>query len=96
VEAINPSFPSGHAMLSAVVFLAVGVLSARFAKRKRVKAYALGCAVAATLLVGLTRIYLGVHWPSDVLAGWTLGAAWAMACWLAAWAVEKRWGARQS
>jgi undecaprenyl-diphosphatase len=91
VEAMNPSFPSGHAMLSAVVFLTVGALAARFARRRRVKAYALAAAVTATLLVGMTRVYLGVHWPSDVLAGWSLGAGWAMACWLAAWALEKRW-----
>jgi len=91
VEAANPSFPSGHAMLSAVVFLTLGVLSARFVKRTRIKAYVVGTAVAATLLVGLTRIYLGVHWATDVLAGWSVGAAWAMACWLAAWAWDRPW-----
>ena len=91
VEAANPSFPSGHAMLSAVVFLTLGALAARFAPRKRVKALALGSAVLVSLLVGVSRIYLGVHWASDVLAGWSMGAAWAMACWLAAWAWG-RWG----
>ena len=91
VEAMNPSFPSGHAMMSAVVFLTVGALSARFAQRRRVKAFALGAAVAATLLVGVTRVYLGVHWPSDVLAGWCVGAGWAMACWLLAWALQRPW-----
>lgn len=88
VEAANPSFPSGHAMLSAVVFLTLGALAARFAPRRRVKALALGAAVLLSLLVGASRVYLGVHWTSDVLAGWSVGAAWAMACWLAAWA----WG----
>jgi undecaprenyl-diphosphatase len=91
VEAANPSFPSGHAMLTAVVFLTLGVLCARFVKRRRVKAYVVGIAVGATLLVGLTRIYLGVHWATDVLAGWSVGAAWAMACWLVAWAADRPW-----
>ena len=94
VEAMNPSFPSGHAMLSAAVFLTLGVLCARYVRRKRVKAYIVGAAVTATLLVGITRVYLGVHWPSDVLAGWTLGAGWAMACWLAAWAWDRPWRPR--
>jgi len=88
VEAVNPSFPSGHAMLSAVVFLTLGALAARFSAKRRLKALALGSAVFFSVLVGLSRIYLGVHWASDVLAGWCVGAAWAMACWLVAWA----WG----
>jgi Membrane-associated phospholipid phosphatase len=91
VEVMNPSFPSGHAMLSAVVFLTIGVLSAHFARQKRVKLYVVSAAAVATLLVGLTRIYLGVHWPSDVLAGWSLGAAWALSCWLCATALERPW-----
>lgn len=94
VEVMNPSFPSGHAMLSAVVFLTIGVLSAHFARQRRVKLYAVSAAVVTTLLVGMTRVYLGVHWPSDVLAGWSLGAAWALSCWLAAWAVDRPWRSR--
>jgi len=90
VEAVNASFPSGHAMLSAVVFLTLGVLAARFAERRRVKVLAVGAAVLISLLVGLSRVYLGVHWASDVLAGWCVGAAWAMVCWLAAFLVQKR------
>ncbi|MGZ8362416.1 MAG: phosphatase PAP2 family protein [Caulobacteraceae bacterium] len=90
VEAANPSFPSGHAMLSAVVFLTLGALAARLTKDRPAKVYIVGLAVALTLLVGMTRIYLGVHWTSDVLAGWCVGAAWATACWLAAWL----WGRR--
>jgi undecaprenyl-diphosphatase len=89
VEVMNPSFPSGHAMLSAVVYLTLAVLIARFSDRKRVKAYSLFAGVAMTLMVGSSRVYLGVHWPSDVLAGWSLGAAWALAWWLAAWALER-------
>ncbi|MDH4384450.1 MAG: phosphatase PAP2 family protein [Caulobacter sp.] len=89
VEVTNASFPSGHAMLSAVVYLTLGVLVARFSPRRRVKAFALTVAVLLALLVGISRIYLGVHWPTDVLAGWSVGAAWAMACWLAAWRLER-------
>lgn len=90
VEAANASFPSGHAMLSAVVFLTLGVLAARFADRRRVKVLAMSAAVLLSLLVGASRVYLGVHWASDVLAGWCMGAAWAMACWLAAYLAQRR------
>lgn len=83
VEAINASFPSGHAMLSAVVYLTLGALVARFVPRRRVKVYVMVGAVVVALAVGLSRVYLGVHWPSDVLGGWCLGAAWALAWWLA-------------
>lgn len=78
------SFPSGHAMLSAVTYLTLGALLARTAEGRTMKVYILGLAVLTTLLVGISRVYLGVHWPSDVLAGWCAGFAWAMLCWLAA------------
>lgn len=78
------SFPSGHAMLSAVIYLTLGVLLARSQKTRALKVYILATAILLTVLVGISRIYLGVHWPSDVLAGWCLGGAWAIACvWLA-------------
>jgi undecaprenyl-diphosphatase len=89
VEVINPSFPSGHAMLSAVVYLTLAVLIARFSNRKRVKFYSLFAGVFMTLVVGASRVYLGVHWATDVLAGWSLGAAWALAWWLGAWGIER-------
>lgn len=89
VEVMNPSFPSGHAMLSAVVYLTLAALLARFSERRRLKAYAVCAGALLTLLVGMSRVYLGVHWPSDVLAGWSLGAAWALAWWLAVWAWER-------
>jgi undecaprenyl-diphosphatase len=79
--AINASFPSGHATLSATVYLTLGALIAHFAQRRRVRAYALSAAVLLALLVGCSRVYLGVHWPTDVLAGWCVGSAWALFCW---------------
>ncbi|MFG1182297.1 phosphatase PAP2 family protein [Xanthobacter versatilis] len=78
----SQSFPSGHAMLSAVVYLTLGALLARTQARTRVKVFFLGSAAALTVIVGISRIYLGVHWPTDVLGGWALGAAWACSCWL--------------
>jgi undecaprenyl-diphosphatase len=78
------SFPSGHSMLSAVTYLTLGALLARSYERKRMKAFVLLSAALVTGLVGVSRVYLGVHWPTDVLAGWTAGASWALLCWLAA------------
>lgn len=89
VQTLNTSFPSGHATLSAVVFLTLGTVAARLVKRRREKVYVMGASVLIALLVGLTRVYLGVHWASDVLAGWCVGAAWAMACWLLAWGWQR-------
>ena len=90
VETINASFPSGHALLSAVFYLSLGVMLARAFPRRRLKACVLGVAISITVLVGATRVYLGAHWATDVLAGWSVGAAWAMALWLAAHAIERR------
>jgi undecaprenyl-diphosphatase len=84
------SFPSGHAMLSAVTYLTLGALLARVQKRPRVKAFLLGAAVILTLAVGASRVYLGVHWPTDVLAGWCVGAAWAALCWFVALQLQRR------
>ncbi len=84
VDVSGLSFPSGHAMLSAIVYLTLGALLARVESRPRIKAYLLAVAIGTTLLVGVSRVYLGVHWPTDVLAGWCAGAAWAMLCWLVA------------
>lgn len=78
----SASFPSGHSMMSAVVYLTLGVLLARTQASQRVRLYVIGVAGALAVLVGVSRVYLGVHWPTDVLAGWALGSAWALGCWL--------------
>ena len=80
VEVSSLSFPSGHAMLSAITYLTLGALLARSEERPARRAYILGVAVLLTLAIGVSRIYLGVHYPTDVLAGWAVGAAWAMIC----------------
>ena len=91
VSVSGTSFPSGHSMMSAVTFLTLGALLASSQKRRRLKAYFLLLATLLTVLVGLSRVYLGVHWPTDVLAGWTAGAVWALLCWLAArWLQSRR------
>lgn len=74
----SASFPSGHSMMSATVYLTLAALVSRVLRRRRLRVYLVGLAVLLTLLVGFSRVYLGVHWPTDVLAGWTLGAIWAL------------------
>lgn len=81
---VSHSFPSGHSMMSAVVYLTLGFIVSRFVKPFWFKVYILVLAVGITLMVGLSRIFLGVHYPSDVVAGWMAGLAWAGFCLLIA------------
>jgi undecaprenyl-diphosphatase len=78
------SFPSGHSMAAAVTYLTLGALLARFTAPRRLRAYVIGVSLALTVLIGTTRVYLGVHYPTDVLAGWAAGLGWALLCWLVA------------
>jgi undecaprenyl-diphosphatase len=84
------SFPSGHAMLATATYLTLGALLARVLPDRRTKFFVLAMAVVLCFLVGFSRVYLGVHWPSDVAAGWMVGAAWALLWWLVARWLQRR------
>jgi undecaprenyl-diphosphatase len=90
VEVHSASFPSGHSMLSAVVYLTLGALLARNTSRRRLRLYFIAVALGLTFVVGLSRVYLGVHYPTDVIGGWAAGALWALACALGAQALQRR------
>ena len=86
----SSSFPSGHAMTAGIVYLTLAAVLIRVETRRSLKLYLLSLAVLVTVAVGASRVYLGVHWPSDVLAGWAAGAAWAVLWWcIALWMQRK-------
>lgn len=78
IEVFTASFPSGHALLSAVCYLTIGALLAEQADNARLRRFFIGVAAVITLLVGMSRVYLGVHYPTDVAAGWLIGTGWAI------------------
>ena len=87
---ITYSFPSGHSMLSAVAYLALGTMLARTESQRTVRIFFMTVAVLTTLLVGISRVYLGVHYPSDVLGGWTAGLCWAIIWWVVARMLQRQ------
>ena len=85
----SSSFPSGHSMMSAVVYLSLGLMLSDLTSRRLVKTFVVVAPLTISALVGLSRVYMGVHYPTDVVAGWWLGISWSLACWLAI----RRWRA---
>jgi len=94
-EAMSLSFPSGHALQSAAVYLTLGVLMMRLADRRITKVYCMAVAATASVLVGLSRVYIGVHYPTDVLAGWLIGLSWALLCWTIERSLERQAGLKR-
>lgn len=90
VTVVSLSFPSGHAVTSAVVFLTLGALLASVTPRRSLKIYFVTIAILITFLVGLTRIYTGVHYPTDVMAGWAIGLVWSLLCGIVARHLQRK------
>ncbi len=94
-DVASPSFPSGHALTSAVVYLTLGAVLMHVSNGRLTKFYCLAMAMFVTLLTGVTRVGLGVHYPTDVIAGWIVGLLWASVCWGAAQMLERRTGMKE-
>ncbi len=94
-DVISSSFPSGHAMQSAIIYLTLGAMLMRIAERRLTKMYILGVAVVLTVLVGVSRVFIGVHYPTDVIGGWIFGFVWASICWLVAQRFEPVIGVKE-
>jgi len=93
VTVTSASFPSGHAANSAIIYLTIASLMVQIVEERRARIYILIAAALLATAIGFSRVYLGVHWPSDVIAGWSFGTLWALAWWaLGAWARLRRAG----
>jgi undecaprenyl-diphosphatase len=80
-KVFTASFPSGHATFSAITYMTLAALLARMTTSRRLRYYFVAVAVVLTFMIGVSRVYLGVHYPTDILAGWCIGSAWALICW---------------
>jgi undecaprenyl-diphosphatase len=89
-EVSSASYPSGHSMISSIIYLTLGVMLARSVKSRRLRIYFVSAALGLTFLIGLSRIYLGVHYPTDVVAGWAAGTAYAIVCALVSYWLQRR------
>jgi undecaprenyl-diphosphatase len=87
---LTKSFPSGHAMMAATTYLTLGAVMAEAEKRRTLRVFFLAVGTLCAIIVGVSRVYLGVHWPTDVLAGWCAGAVWALSCWTLARILDRR------
>ncbi len=76
------SFPSDHAALSMITYMTLGALLAHTMTSRAARIYVVAVAALLAFMIGASRVYLGVHYPTDILAGWSLGAAWALGCWI--------------
>ncbi len=83
VPVSSASFPSGHAASSALAYLTLAALAAQVVPQRAARRYLFAVAVLLTGAIGTSRVYLGVHWPSDVLGGWSFGTLWALGWWWA-------------
>ena len=90
VRVFTSSFPSGHAELSAIAYLTMAALLAQTQSSFKIGFYFIAVAALLAILIGISRIYLGVHYPSDVLGGWCIGTAWALACWALLTSIQGR------
>ena len=90
VQVYDASFPSGHAANSACVYLTLALLLLQITEGRGVRRYVLAATMLLVSAIGVSRVYLGVHWPSDVLAGWIFGSLWAVAWWALGAAIRAR------